>query len=96
MSASKPPPALPPSANKAPEYIVVFKDGIPQDKIDEFMATFKDEGKSKLLDENQRFTIPQGFSATLTDATFAKFNSLQADPNSPIDFIEQDSTVTTQ
>ncbi|KAK7057194.1 protease propeptide/inhibitor [Favolaschia claudopus] len=76
------------------KYIVVFKASASQDKINEFMSTVKDEGGE--IGHTYDGTVMKGFSATLNEKTLTKFNSLQADADSPIDFIEPDGVVTTQ
>jgi len=75
------------------KYIVVFKPTASEEKINEFKAVVRDEGG----EVGQTYDLMKGFSATLAEATVTKFtNSLQEDPDSPLDFIEPDSTVTTQ
>ncbi|KAJ7045513.1 hypothetical protein C8F04DRAFT_1065063 [Mycena alexandri] len=75
------------------KYIVVFKSTASKEKIDEFIATVKSEGGQV---GHQYDTVMKGFSATLSEKTLTKFNSLQAEADSPIDFIEPDGEVTTQ
>ncbi|KAF7361909.1 Protease propeptide/inhibitor [Mycena venus] len=75
------------------KYIVVFKSTASQEDISKFKETVTSEGG----EIGQTFaTTMKGFSATLSQKTLTQFNSLQEDPNSPIDYIEPDGVVTTQ
>ncbi|KAJ7188269.1 hypothetical protein C8R46DRAFT_1341082 [Mycena filopes] len=72
------------------KFIVVFKSTATKEQIAEFMDTVKSE------DGEIGHVYDTGFSATLSEKTLNSFKSLQADGDSPIDFIEPDGTVTTQ
>ncbi|KAJ7783175.1 protease propeptide/inhibitor [Mycena metata] len=75
------------------KFIITFKSSATKEQIDEFAATVKSEGG----EVGHRYdTVMKGFSATLSEKTLTKFNSLQAEADSPIDFIEPDGVVTTQ
>ncbi|KAJ7462302.1 protease propeptide/inhibitor [Mycena galericulata] len=75
------------------KYIVVFKSTASQQAIDEFADTVSKEGGEVI---HKYGTVMKGFAARLNDNTLVKFNSLQEDPNSIIDYIEPDGVVTTQ
>ncbi|KAJ7178536.1 protease propeptide/inhibitor [Mycena crocata] len=92
------------------KYIVVFKSTASQAAIDKFAETVSSDGKSssahQVHDRNpahlggevtHRYdTLMKGFAAKLNENTLAKFNSLQAESDSIIDYIEPDGVVTTQ
>jgi len=75
------------------KYIVVFKSGTSQEAINKFADTVNSDGG----EVTHRYdTILKGFTAKLSPNTLANFNSLQAQDDSIIDYIEPDGVVTTQ
>ncbi|PAV18998.1 protease propeptide inhibitor [Pyrrhoderma noxium] len=77
-------------ASPTGNYIVVFQDDVTSEQINNYAEQVeKDGGNIK-----ERFDpILNGFSASIADATFQSFQSLQG---SVIKYIEPDQTVTTQ
>ncbi|KAH9847131.1 protease propeptide/inhibitor [Lenzites betulinus] len=71
-------------------YIVVFKDHVPLTEIDKYAGQVNANGGEVA----QRYdTVIKGFSATIPEQFLVQLQSLQSDT---IDYIEPDSTVTTQ
>ncbi|KAI8972202.1 protease propeptide/inhibitor [Trametes punicea] len=72
------------------EYIVVFKDHVPQSEIDRFASEVNANGGSV----GQRYdSLLKGFSATIPESYLQRLQSFQG---GIIDYIEPDSVVTTQ
>ncbi|KAJ7167372.1 protease propeptide/inhibitor [Mycena crocata] len=75
------------------KYIVVFKSTASEAAIDKFANTVNSDGG----EVTHRYdTLLKGFAAILNKNTLAKFNSLQAESDSIIDYIEPDGVLTTQ
>ncbi|EMD37810.1 hypothetical protein CERSUDRAFT_105702 [Gelatoporia subvermispora B] len=71
-------------------YIVVFKDGVTQDKIDKY-ATEVDASGGQV---SRKFSsLLKGFSAEIPESYLTQLKSLEG---GDIDYIEPDSIVTTQ
>ncbi|KAI0355655.1 protease propeptide/inhibitor [Trametes cingulata] len=71
-------------------YIVVFKDHVPQSEIDKYANEVNQNGGNV----GQRYdNVLKGFSATIPESYLQRLQSFQ---DSIIDYIEPDSIVTTQ
>jgi len=74
-------------------FIVVFKKNVAQDTIDRQADAVEQNGGSV----NNRFdSIMKGFSAVIPEEYLLALQSNLQQDNSPIAYIEPDSTVTTQ
>ncbi|KAJ7703205.1 hypothetical protein B0H17DRAFT_1042250 [Mycena rosella] len=75
------------------KYIVVFKSTASQEDIDKFAESVSSDGGEVI---HRYDSTMKGFAAKLSPNTLTKFNSLQAEKDSIIDYIEPDGVVTTQ
>jgi len=77
-------------------YLVTFKDDVTADQIAAFKSGVGQNvlGGSNANVKEINTRITKGFSAALTDAELSEFQSFIG--KSPIESIEEDSTVTTQ
>ncbi|KAK7045591.1 hypothetical protein VNI00_007423 [Paramarasmius palmivorus] len=71
------------------KYIVVFKEGVTKDQISKYVNEVNSNGGKV----HHEYGTLNGFSATIPEAQLQSFQSLQGDV---IEYIEPDSTVTTQ
>ncbi|KAI0769792.1 hypothetical protein BD413DRAFT_613804 [Trametes elegans] len=71
-------------------FIVVFKDGVSQAEIDKFANDVNENGGQV---KNRYDSVLRGFSAAIPESFLLRLQSFQG---SVIDYIEPDSTVTTQ
>jgi len=74
------------------KYIVVFKDSATEQEIQDYVDQINNNGDGKVL--HRYDTVLKGFSASLSDNYVSTLKSnLVA---GPIDYIEEDGTLTTQ
>jgi len=77
----------------SPRFIVVFKKDVPQDTIDRQADAVHQNGGSV---KNKFDFVLRGFSAEIPEAYLMTLQSSLQQADSPISYIEPDSTVTTQ
>lgn len=68
----------------------MFKSTASQQQIDDFAQTVSQDGGEVV---HKYGTVMKGFAAKLNANTLAKFNSLQEEPDSIIDYIGEPSQV---
>ncbi|KAG8882783.1 hypothetical protein FRB99_004637 [Tulasnella sp. 403] len=72
------------------KYIVVFKEHVSKDQVQEYARQIDNNGG----EVTQHYDILNGFAAKIPDAHLSNLQSLQG--NDIIDYIEPDQVVTTQ
>ncbi|KAF8492304.1 protease propeptide/inhibitor [Gautieria morchelliformis] len=73
------------------KYIVIFKNNVSQDRVNKYATDVTENGGSVT---NRYDSVMKGFAATIPDQYLTTLQSLQG--GDEIDYIEPDSTVTTQ
>jgi hypothetical protein len=76
----------------AQKYIVIFKETATPDDIQQYVDKIQNDGGGKV--EHRYDSIMKGFSATIPSTYLSSLQSNLQD--SPIEYIEPDSVITTQ